>query len=472
MAPKRVREQSMEELIPASPVRAKKSRSQARSSQLHGSISSQPQLVASRRPQPTTSNQSQRQAPSMSVQSQQQASTVRLTRSQETQQCHPNLSTPSLEDEPLITPSDETGEIEPTMNGRGAACSIAEWGTGTKLHIDFDTKWKWKPIKENAQKFSTQLGVIARNARKVPLTKVSRSGMPDHILDDIWKDVQDNTDVPDAYRPHCLKIVGNRWRDWKCRLKKEWYDKYETNEERLAITPPQVPTDQWKILVKYWGLPDVKECSEANKANRALGSAPHRTGRTSFAQVKNKMEEKGEKTDRLSLFMQTRKKKKKNDDEEVFDYESANIINQFNQYLEEREEHEQDEDYREEVFSKVMGPDGHGRVRMYGTCITPSQVFGQSSRVPDINENSIREELERQYQSQIDDLKSHYESKLGDLQSKYEDLSSQIHLMKAHVGFQANPTESGSEQIPDASSLHQRRLSVSGEQQHQFHPEA
>lgn len=109
MAPKRLREQSMEELIPASPVRAKKSRSQARSSQLHGSISSQPQLVASRRPQPTTSNQSQRQAPSMSVQSQQQASTVRLTQSQETQQCHPNLSTPSHEDEPLITPSDETG---------------------------------------------------------------------------------------------------------------------------------------------------------------------------------------------------------------------------------------------------------------------------------------------------------------------------------------------------------------------------
>ncbi|KAI5344668.1 hypothetical protein L3X38_012545 [Prunus dulcis] len=145
------------------------------------------------------------------------------------------------------------------------------------------------------------------------------------------------------------------------------------------------------------------------------------------------MEEKGEKTDRLSLFMQTRKKKKKNEDEEVFDYESANIINQFNQYLEEREEYEQDKDYREEVFTKVMGPDGHGRVRMYGTGITLSQVFGQSSRVPDIDENSIREELERQYQSQIDDLKSHYESKLGDLQSKYEDLSSQIHVMKALV---------------------------------------
>ncbi|BBG99379.1 Plant transposase Ptta/En/Spm family [Prunus dulcis] len=87
----------------------------------------------------------------------------------------------------------------------------------------------------------------------------------------------DNTDVPNAYRPHCLKVVGNRWRDWKCRLKKEWYDKYETNEERLAILSPYRPMED-----------TCKECYKANKANRALGSAPHRTGRTSFAQTKNK----------------------------------------------------------------------------------------------------------------------------------------------------------------------------------------
>ncbi|CAB4316875.1 unnamed protein product [Prunus armeniaca] len=201
--------------------------------------------------------------------------------------------------------------------------------------------------------------------------------MPDHILDDIWKDVQDNTDVPYAYRSHCLKVVGNKWGDWKCRL-----TKYETNEEHLAITPAQVPTDQWKILVKYWGLPDVKGCSKANKANCALRSAPHRIGRTSFAK------------------------------------------NQFNQYLEEREEHEQDEDYREEVSTKVMG-------------------LMDMDIVSDIKENSIREELERQYQSQIDDLSLIMNLNL-EISFKYEDLSSQIHLMKAHVGFQVNPTESGS----------------------------
>ncbi|KAH0972377.1 hypothetical protein GBA52_024533 [Prunus armeniaca] len=61
------------------------------------------------RPQPTICVGSQARS-SVSVQYQQQASTVRPTQSQlETQQCHPNLSTPSHEDEPLITPSNEIG---------------------------------------------------------------------------------------------------------------------------------------------------------------------------------------------------------------------------------------------------------------------------------------------------------------------------------------------------------------------------
>ncbi|KAM0981096.1 hypothetical protein ACFX1X_014497 [Malus domestica] len=102
MAPKRGRGKSMEELIPPSPIRAKKGRSQARPSQQHG-------------------------------QSENQSEGIR--------------------------------------KGRGAALSISEWGTGTKVHIDFDSKWK--PIKENATRFSGQLGIIARNGQKVPLTYVS-----------------------------------------------------------------------------------------------------------------------------------------------------------------------------------------------------------------------------------------------------------------------------------------------------------
>lgn len=64
--------------------------------------------------------------------------------------------------------------------------------------------------------------------------------------------------MPDEYKHHYLKVVGHRWRDWKCRVKTQWYDKYETDEQRLAITPNQVIGEQWKILVKYWGLPNIQ----------------------------------------------------------------------------------------------------------------------------------------------------------------------------------------------------------------------
>lgn len=36
--------------------------------------------------------------------------------------------------------------------------------------------------------------------------------------------------------------------------------------------------------------------------------------------------------------------------------------------------YEQDDTFREKVFTEVMGNDTHGRVRMYGTCVTPSQL--------------------------------------------------------------------------------------------------
>ncbi|KAM1022768.1 hypothetical protein ACFX2I_043654 [Malus domestica] len=396
MAPKRGRGKAMEELIPPSPMRAKMGRSQARPSQQCGQSSSQPRL--SRPSQHITLNHTQQQPP-----------ITRRTQSQLETQLQQNPSASSCGDEPLATPLNKTGEnqSEGIMKGRGAALSISEWGTGTKVHIDFDSKWK--PIKENATRFSGQLGIIARNGQKVPLTYVSWTEMPDHVLDDIWKEVT---------------VIGNRWRDWKCQVKQRWYDSYLTDEQRLSFTPPQVTTDQWKRLVKYWGLPNIKEYSEANKANRAHGRAPHRTSRTSFAQLKHEMREKGEKTDWLSMFIKTRTKKTKNDDRDLFDEESGHIINQFNQCLEEREEHEQDEDYREEVFTRVMGPDAYGRVRMYGT----------------------------------------------DLRSKYSEVSSKLHLVMTHIGFHVNTSPSGSGQAPNTSS-HLQETYGSNEQQPQLDPE-
>ncbi|KAM2454291.1 hypothetical protein PS1_014416 [Malus domestica] len=171
------------------------------------------------------------------------------------------------------------------------------------------------------------------------------------------------------------------------------------------------------------------------------------------------------------MFIKTRTKKTKNDDIDLFNEESGGIINQFNQCLEEREQYEQDEDYREEMLARVMGPDAHGRVCMYGTGITPSQVFGQSSRFSNVNEDTIREEVERQYKTKIDDLKAKHESEIEDLLSKYSEVSSKLHLVMTHIGFHVNTSPSESGQALNTSS-HLHETYRSNEQQPQLDPEA
>ncbi|KAM2735898.1 hypothetical protein PS2_023661 [Malus domestica] len=78
-----------------------------------------------------------------------------------------------------------------------------------------------------------------------------------------------------------------------------------------------------------------------------------------------------------------------------------------------------------------MGPDACGRVRMYGTGITPSQVFCQSSRSSNVNEDTIREEAK-------------HESEIEDLRSKYSEVRSKLHLVMTHIGFHVNTSPSGS----------------------------
>ncbi|KAM7520618.1 hypothetical protein LguiB_019580 [Lonicera macranthoides] len=77
--------------------------------------------------------------------------------------------------------------------------------------------------------------------------------MPQDILDYIWKEVEDNTNAPPEYRENCLKNVGDIWRKWKSQVKTQYYDIWETPEQRLNNKPLRVVQDQWEILVAYWG---------------------------------------------------------------------------------------------------------------------------------------------------------------------------------------------------------------------------
>ena len=48
----------------------------------------------------------------------------------------------------------------------------------------------------------------------------------------------------------------------------------------------------------------------------------------------------------------------------------------INDLLSQVPESSQSATFREEVFTKVLGPDDHGRIRTYGLGPCPSEVFG------------------------------------------------------------------------------------------------
>lgn len=58
--------------------------------------------------------------------------------------------------------------------------------------------------------------------------------------------------------------MGDQWRDWKCRVKKNGYYAYATDEERLANCPIDVVENQWPVLVAKWGRDDVQVIFKCN----------------------------------------------------------------------------------------------------------------------------------------------------------------------------------------------------------------
>ncbi|KAL5756001.1 hypothetical protein ACOSP7_020424 [Xanthoceras sorbifolium] len=111
--------------------------------------------------------------------------------------------------------------------------------------------------------------------------------MPNDLLDRMWKEVKDNTNASEQYRRKCLANIGSLWRGWKSPVKRNYYTKFGTDEERLAITPSRVIREQREILVKYWNTDMARNIASKNKTNCAQQGLFHKTDRTPFSEVRN-----------------------------------------------------------------------------------------------------------------------------------------------------------------------------------------
>lgn len=68
--------------------------------------------------------------------------------------------------------------------------------------------------------------------------------------------VQSKFDGIKDYKEWIMKSLGKKWKDYKCTLKRKFYEIYKTDEERIANCPETVIPEQWEKLVYFWSSPE------------------------------------------------------------------------------------------------------------------------------------------------------------------------------------------------------------------------
>eukprot|EP00261_Vitis_vinifera_P029041 XP_010663468.1 PREDICTED: uncharacterized protein LOC100244921 isoform X2 [Vitis vinifera] len=197
--------------------------------------------------------------------------------------------------------------------------------------------------------------------------------------------------IKEICKSYILQCCGNLFRSYRNKMKAKYYNPYNTDEERLCHRPPHLSDDDWRWLIHFWGTPEAKDISEKNKANRAKQVIKHTSGSKSYAQIRYEQAQKKEdrsEPNRIEMFALTHTRK----DGTPVDDHSKEIMDQFQQLLSQPEGTSSSTSassgastsvastYVDEIYTQVMGPERHGRVRGYGFGPTPTSIFGSTSR--------------------------------------------------------------------------------------------
>ncbi|KAL7174063.1 hypothetical protein ACSBR2_033336 [Camellia fascicularis] len=322
---------------------------------------------------------------------------------------------------------------------RGPGRPFAEWGTGQKLKVTLNEENQ--PIGDEAAKLQSQLGILARNGNFAPLTFNDwRAPQLNPYKERIWQEVKENTDAPDIFKHNCLMSVGKKWKDWKDQLKRKHFNKYQTNEERLANCPDRVDPSQWKILVQFWNSVEAQERSTTNSDNRKKLTMCHTSGRKAHCRVKDEMYKRDKvQPDRIMVYIKTHTKKNGDPVDEASDV----AISRLKEGLSQVPESLQTEKFREELFTEVLGVNGHGRGRTYGLGPCPSQVFGTRFSGPrqhidmDKLRTEVREEVRQELLAKWGERFTQLERKCDKMQAHVETMGypmPQSPSMPSHIG--------------------------------------
>ncbi|XP_031373080.1 uncharacterized protein LOC116188084 isoform X2 [Punica granatum] len=287
---------------------------------------------------------------------------------------------------------------------------------GQKLPLEFNKHGQ--PIGLHASKFSSYLGNLVRNGGDAPISLLHWENVTEETREKIYARLLEKFEFAETplIKERIMQKMGKKFCDHKYHLKHDYYDKYETTEERLANVPEGISKNDWAAFVSYHDMEETKEKCAKNKCNRAKQVIPHYTGSKSYAQIRAEEAKKDpelREPSQLKMFRIAYTKKNGS----VGSSAAQEILEKF-ENLSNQSEDSSSSKREDEIYRQIIGPERHGRVRGFGLGPTPSSVFGNTPSRTELM-NQLREASERndELQSRIREL----EKKIEDDRKKMEE---------------------------------------------------
>ncbi|MFQ6669293.1 hypothetical protein Gotur_034605 [Gossypium turneri] len=166
-----------------------------------------------------------------------------------------------------------------------------------------------QPIGSEAQLLAGYLSIIARNANLLSINYESWHHMSNNNKNQAVNNIKERfaLEVSDNYMK---KALAKKWRDHKSTLKKEYFKKNISLEEKLQNVPLGMLRYQWEDAVRFWNSKKGEDRERVGTTSRQKQKFTHTVGSKSFACVADEEElSSGQKVGRFQLFDITYRKK-------------------------------------------------------------------------------------------------------------------------------------------------------------------
>ncbi|XP_071718319.1 uncharacterized protein [Rutidosis leptorrhynchoides] len=256
-----------------------------------------------------------------------------------------------MDEDDRVDITETTGETsEKIRPKRGPTKMIKTWGKEDRIRIIVLFNNFGQPVSKTTSELTHFLGTMARSSVYYLIyrrwSKLS-SDKKKHVAkrNSLLNVVKSKFDVPAITEGWILRSLGRKVKNWKSRLKKQYYDPTLSLQEQYNSRCSQVQEDHCQKLVRYWNR------------RRNKKKLMQVTGKKSYARVREELKEKnnGQEPSHFEMF-----EKCFSNNGNTNCLEAQDAIREMNELKKNIPPGTSDEPGPDDIFSKVKGNDKYG----------------------------------------------------------------------------------------------------------------